>query len=170
MFIGFAQLNATVTPIPVIRNTAGSPVEPSATPTYRVYGPSGLMTGGTGSLAKLDTGTLTGATNASPIVITSTAHGLNTGVKITITGVTGNTAANDTYTVTVVNANSFSLDGSTGNGTYVSGGTWNVTGLYSATITASGVNGYEIGETYAILVSAQISGVGWGETFEFTVT
>lgn len=67
---------------------------------------------------------LTGATNASPIVITSTGHLLNTGDTISISGVVGNTAANGIFTITKVDANSFSLNGSTGNGAYSSGGTW----------------------------------------------
>ena len=67
---------------------------------------------------------ITGATNASPIVITSTGHLLNTGDTISISGVVGNTAANGIFTITKVDANSFSLNGSTGNGAYSSGGTW----------------------------------------------
>jgi hypothetical protein len=68
--------------------------------------------------------TVTGATNASPIVITTgSAHGLSSGQIVTISGVTGNTAANNTWVITVVNSNQFSLNGSTGNGNYVSGGT-----------------------------------------------
>lgn len=73
------------------------------------------------------TGTVTDATNASPIVITDTAHGLTTGDQVTITGVTGNTAANGTWHVTRIDADTFSLDGSTGNSAYVSGGTWAIT-------------------------------------------
>lgn len=65
---------------------------------------------------------ITAATNASPIQITATAHGLATGASVTITGVTGNTAANGSWSITVLNANQFTLNGSTGNGTYVSGG------------------------------------------------
>ena len=67
---------------------------------------------------------ITGATNASPIVITSAAHRLETGHVVEITGVGGNTAANGTWTITRVGANTFSLNGSTGNGAYTSGGTW----------------------------------------------
>ena len=67
--------------------------------------------------------TITNATNASPIVITATGHGLTTGKEISIRGVLGNTAANVTnHTVTVIDANSFSLNGTTGNGGYTSGG------------------------------------------------
>jgi hypothetical protein len=67
---------------------------------------------------------VSGASNASPIVVTSTGHSLNTGDAISISGVAGNTAANGTFTVTKVNANTFSLNGSTGNAAYTSGGTW----------------------------------------------
>ena len=67
---------------------------------------------------------VTGATNASPIVVTSTGHSLNTGDAISISGVQGNVAANGTFTVTKVDANTFSLNGSTGNAAYTSGGTW----------------------------------------------
>lgn len=68
--------------------------------------------------------TINAATNAGPIAITTTAnHGLTTGDTVTITGVTGNTAANGTFVITVTGVTSFTLDGSTGNGAYVSGGT-----------------------------------------------
>ena len=68
--------------------------------------------------------TVTGATNASPIVITAAGpHGLSTGQNITIAGVVGNTAANGSWTVTVVDATHYSLNGSTGNAAYTSGGT-----------------------------------------------
>lgn len=81
---------------------------------------------------------ITGATNASPIRITSAGHGLSTGAVINIAGVGGNTAANNsstnkTWTVTVIDANTFSLNGSTGNGTYTSNtGSW-VTAITAAT-------------------------------------
>ncbi len=63
------------------------------------------------------------ATNASPIVVTtSSSHGLSTGDVVTILGALGNTAANGLWKVTVVNATQFSLDSSTGNGSYSGGG------------------------------------------------
>jgi len=73
-------------------------------------------------------GTIVGATNAGPIVINETGHGRATGDVVCISSVGGNTAANNTYanpywTITVVDPNNYSLDGSTGNGTYTSGGT-----------------------------------------------
>ena len=67
---------------------------------------------------------ITGASNAAPIVITSTAHGLSTGDAISVSGVAGNTAANGVFTITKVDDNSFSLNGTTGNASYTSGGTW----------------------------------------------
>ena len=68
-------------------------------------------------------GAITGATNASPIVVTTTsAHGLLTGDQVQIAGVVGNTAANGLFLATFLTATTFSLQGSTGNGVYTSGG------------------------------------------------
>lgn len=66
-------------------------------------------------------GVITAASNASPIVITSTTT-VPTGTVISISGVTGNTAANGTWVVTNLSGTTFSLNGSAGNGAYVSGG------------------------------------------------
>jgi hypothetical protein len=65
---------------------------------------------------------ITGASNASPISITASNHGFFTGQSVVITGVLGNTAANGQWVITVTGANTFTLNGSTGNGTYTSGG------------------------------------------------
>jgi hypothetical protein len=73
-------------------------------------------------------GNVTGATNASPIVITAVGSNLQSGVQVVISGVLGNTAANGTFTITRVDADHFSLNGSTGNGAYTSGGTWILAG------------------------------------------
>src|SRR5262249_52886011 len=59
--------------------------------------------------------------------ITSANHGLTTGAQVVITGVGGNTTANATWTITRIDANTFSLNGSTGNAAYTSGGTWKLT-------------------------------------------
>lgn len=68
--------------------------------------------------------TVTGATNASPIVITTSAsHLFATGDRVVVASVGGNTAANGEFYITKVSATTFSLDGSTGNGAYTSGGT-----------------------------------------------
>lgn len=66
---------------------------------------------------------ITGATNASPIVITTAGHKWVTGQTVIIASVGGNTAANGTRVVTKISATQFSLNGTTGNGAYTSGGT-----------------------------------------------
>jgi hypothetical protein len=68
------------------------------------------------------------ATNTSPIQITTSAtNSLVTGQTVIIFGVGGNTAANGTFVITVIDNTHFTLNGSTGNGTYTSGGTINGT-------------------------------------------
>ncbi|TXI01567.1 MAG: hypothetical protein E6Q76_16925, partial [Rhizobium sp.] len=67
---------------------------------------------------------ITDATNASPIVITSAGHGLTTGNSVVIARIKGNRAANGGFVVTVIDANTFSLQGSTGSGEYIEGGAW----------------------------------------------
>jgi hypothetical protein len=92
-----------------------------------------------------DTGSVTAATNASPIQITSNLHGLLSGTRITISGVGGNTAANGTFIITVVDNNNFTLNGTTGNGAYTSGGSWTTTyltgSIYGDTDLDEGVEG-----------------------------
>jgi hypothetical protein len=62
---------------------------------------------------------VTGATNASPIEITTNvAHGYSTGQQVLIAYVEGNTAANGTHTITSTGSTTFTLDGSTGSGTF----------------------------------------------------
>ncbi|MBE3140907.1 MAG: hypothetical protein IMZ53_10020, partial [Thermoplasmata archaeon] len=87
---------------------------------------------------------ITNATNASPIVITAAGHGLVTGNSITIVSVGGNTAANATWTITKLTADTFSLDTSTGNGAYTSGGT-----LTKASWTGADIN-LDLGITTAL--------------------
>jgi len=67
--------------------------------------------------------TITAATNASPIVVTIVGHGYATGDELLIESVAGNTAANGRWYVTRVGADTFSLNGSSGNAVYTSGGT-----------------------------------------------
>ncbi len=68
-------------------------------------------------------GAITDATNASPINIESVGHGFSDDKIVTIHDVAGNTAANGTFLITKVDADNFTLDGSTGNAAYTSGGT-----------------------------------------------
>lgn len=83
-----------------------------------------VITGDPSGISNTLTRTITNATNASPIVITtSVAHLFATGDTVVNTDVVGNTAANGTFRITKISSTTFSLDGSTGNGAYVSGGT-----------------------------------------------
>ena len=62
--------------------------------------------------------TITAATNATPIAITVASGGSwATGDVVSINNVGGNTAANGTWIITSTGANTFTLDGSVGNGT-----------------------------------------------------
>jgi hypothetical protein len=82
---------------------------------------------------------ITAATKATPIKVTAAGHGFTTGDKVFISGVTGNTAANGGWTVTVIDANTFTLQGSSGNSNYISGGT-----VYSFTAIPKSPNGTAI--------------------------
>jgi hypothetical protein len=66
--------------------------------------------------------TVTNATNAAPIVITASSHGFSNNDVVSITGVGGNTAANGVWQIAYIDANTFSLNSSTGSGAYTSGG------------------------------------------------
>jgi hypothetical protein len=55
-------------------------------------------------------------------VTTTVAHGWTDGEKVLIENVAGNTAANGTWIITRVDDTNFTLNGSTGSGTYTSGG------------------------------------------------
>lgn len=168
-FVGFVELDGTI-PVTTLVLSSGSPAAADALPKYRVYGPQGLMSNGSGTAAFTDTGSVTGASNAGPIVITSTGHGLTTGTRVTVTGVTGNTAANGTFVVTYASADTFSLNGSTGNGAYAGGGVWSVTGLYTSSIVAAAADGYESGETYGVLFFGAVSTTSWADLLTFVVT
>lgn len=78
--------------------------------------------------------TITGATNANPISITSTGHGFSTGDLVVISGVGGNTNANGEYAITVLTANTFTLTGRIGSGSY----TANTGSVYALAKSANG--------------------------------
>lgn len=65
---------------------------------------------------------VTAATNAAPIQLTTGTHGLTTNDRVLVGGVGGNTNANGIWQITVVNTTAFTLQGSTGNAAYTSGG------------------------------------------------
>lgn len=169
MFEGFMDENVAANFLFQLRTAAGAPIEPDSAPTFKVLGQNGLVTDGSGSASSAESGSVTGATNASPIVITSAAHPVVTGQSVKVASVGGNTAANGTFIATYVDANSFSLQGSTGNGAYTSGGTWRTTGLYKVTLTGSILAGLEAGKTYTIILTWLESAVQRTAQATFTV-
>lgn len=170
MFQGYVELDGTILIWVQTRNTSDVPLNADAAPRRHVYNEDGTpITAVEGQGSQAHTGNVTGATNASPIVITSASHGLQTGARVTVANVGGNTAANGTFTITRVSADTFSLDGSTGNGAYTSGGTWNLSGSYYHSIVASEANGFESGKTYTVHSSWAISASARAQQDSFTV-
>jgi len=155
-FQGFVRQGvARIVLVSFCNPNTGAVEQYDAAPTWRLYGPTGIILNGTSSPAQ--TGTITGATNANPIVITSANHGLFTGSIITVSGVVGNTAANGVSQITKIDANSFSLNGKTGNGAYVSGGSWISTGLEQIALSQANTTLLTPGETYTIEISYTVS-------------
>jgi hypothetical protein len=169
-FAGFVQLGDTLVLFVLVTDSSQQPIEPDAAPTFRIYGASGLLPSAGGTCTPAHTGTVTAATNASPIVITSGGHGLSTGQVVTVSGVSGNTAANGTFAITKVDADHFSLNGSTGNGNYTSGGSWRLTGLYKASVATLGGSGFESNETFVAHFAWQASSSARASTQSFGVT
>lgn len=82
----------------------------------------GAFTQSTDSTAVSSVSTTSGL-GVSPIQVTTTApNALVTGQTVVISGVVANTAANGTFVITVINNTTFTLNGTTGNGTYITGG------------------------------------------------
>ncbi len=79
IFLGYVQLEDTLTAPVLILDASRTPVNLDSLPTVRVYGPLGLVAEVTAMGSLLDSGAVTGATQATPIVITSASHGLTTG-------------------------------------------------------------------------------------------
>jgi hypothetical protein len=57
MFAGFVGLGDTLGGAFLVKNAQESPQAPDSPPTFKVYGPGGLMQHGTGIASKLDTDT-----------------------------------------------------------------------------------------------------------------
>ena len=102
----------------------GANLSEASDPTTPIAGDAWYSATNNAFYGVIQVATVSGATNASPIVITtSAAHNLVTGNTVQIYGALGNTAANGKFVVTVTGPTTFSLNGSTGNGAYTSGGT-----------------------------------------------
>lgn len=114
--------------IPIAFASAISVAVPSTL--FRLFDVYMYSNSGTATLEVVDwnqtTGSITAASGSGVIIqITSTSHGLSNGDLVGIASMGGNTAANGkTWNVINVAANTFELEGSIGNGTYTSGGTW----------------------------------------------
>lgn len=106
--------------------------EDAVTPsTYsKVFRNAAVLASASGIFVPLSSAIVTGATNTPNIVITTALpHGFQSGMQVSIAGIVGNTAANGTFTITVISTTTFSLNGSSGNGAWISGGT--ATGILS---------------------------------------
>jgi hypothetical protein len=110
-YIGGRWKNIT-TGATAVRTVAGDTIRIMGSPAPTSLGQNGVWT----SQALQATKNITSSTNATPIAITCTAHGYSTGDTVVITGHTTNTNANGTWEITNTGANTFTLDGSVGNG------------------------------------------------------
>ncbi|MFD4658246.1 hypothetical protein ACFWP2_21760 [Kitasatospora sp. NPDC058444] len=110
--------------------------------------------------ATLTTKTITDVTSTSPIKITAAAHGFTTGQSVGISGVTG-INANGKWLITRMDNDTFSLNGSTGNGTWSGSGTPQAT---SVTVTTSAVHGFASGAQAMIAGVQGMPGINatWG--------
>lgn len=105
---------------------------------------------------------ISAATNASPIVLTTTAHGIPLGdvTWVDVTGVLGNLGANGTFVAEAVTTTTMKLRGSTGTGTYTSGGI--ATKRDTFTHIAELVNIEPIGVSFNMVDASSHDGDGWG--------
>jgi hypothetical protein len=110
-YIGGRWKNIT-TGATAVRTIPGDTIRIMGSPAPTSLGQNGVWT----SQALQATKSITSSTNATPISVTSTAHGYATGDTVVITGHTTNTNANGTWEITNTGANTFTLDGSVGNG------------------------------------------------------
>lgn len=155
-FQGYVRQGAERVVIISASNPSTGAVEvPDAAPTYRVYGPSGIIL--TGTCGSAFDGSVEDASNDSPIEITSADHGLETGNIVTVAGVGGNTAANGTFQVTKTGDNTFTLNGTTGNGAYTTGGTWQTTAQHTVELGSADTALMTPGETYTVDLAWSVS-------------
>lgn len=110
-YIGGRWKNIT-TGATAVRTIPGDTIRIMGSPAPTSLGQNGVWT----SQALQATKSVSGSTNATPISVTSNSHGYSTGDTVVITGHTTNTNANGTWEITSTGANTFTLDGSVGNG------------------------------------------------------
>lgn len=168
MFAGYVNLGDTLSLRFRVKNTSNTPVNADALPTYRVYDQDGIVVNGT--VAEAEGANITNVTGSSPLRVWSSAHGMSTGGYLTVEDVGGETGANGTFSITRIDADSFTLDGSSTVASYTSGGNWNTTGAYTASIACTGGNGFEQGGVYTIQFDYDISSTQTAQEFRFVVT
>ena len=100
------------------RTAPGDTIRIMGSPAPTSLGQNGTWTSQTFQATKV----IAAATNATPIAITCNGHGYSTGDTVVVSGALGNTNANGTWEITVSGANGFTLNGSSGNAAYSSGG------------------------------------------------
>jgi hypothetical protein len=107
-----STLSQAITRVAVGQNTA------IGANTITVANASGAVTGAAGLFVQGATGN-----GISPIVLqVGSTGGLANGMQAIVAGVNGNTNANGTWVITIVDATHLSLNGSTGNGAWTTGG------------------------------------------------
>lgn len=93
---------------------------PSTLPVAAVHPPLDFITNSSQTGTPI---TITDATNAAPIVLTvASGHGIVADDCVNISGVGGNTNANGNFVITSVTSTTITLQGSSGNAAYTSGG------------------------------------------------
>lgn len=95
-----------------VRIAPGDTVRMMGSPAPTSLGQNGVWT----SQALQGLKSIASSTDGFVVTITCNAHGYSTGDTVVISGHAVNTNANGTWEITVTNANSFTLDGCTGNG------------------------------------------------------
>lgn len=167
MSLGIVALNGQL-PIAVLCDDAANGlIYPDNVPTYQVFSPAWTVLL-SGQMA-LTYGTVTGATAASPIVITSPNHKLESGAFVKTDVIGGVTGANGEFQITKIDADTFSLNGSTGTGSYTSGGIWAPLGFFKQTLNVTEAAGFVAGNIYHTIINWSKGTVKRGVLHSFQV-
>ena len=151
MGLGLVALNGQLPFAVLCDDNANGLIYPDNVPTYQVFSPSWtVLLNGT---MQLTYGTVTGATAASPVVVTSLAHKLQSGAFVKTDVIGGVSGANGEFQITKIDDDRFSLNGSTGTGSYTSGGIWAPLGFFRQTLNVTEANGFVAGQIYHILIN-----------------
>lgn len=69
MFIGYVVLGQTLKFLYQARDSSGAPIEADELPTFRIYGPDGLMANGICSMTEFDVANVTGLYQGSCSIV-----------------------------------------------------------------------------------------------------